>query len=612
MKVFRGGGLELHFVEETFASERIWIRDDASRLNFAKGKSFGLPFGNQFLSEKDFSSPACFRAKFLYFSDITAMVTVDEHDGAVRFSYLFRNEGKKQVSVEAGELGVYFPFNDTFDIPSVTLRRRVRSFVHTEGATYIYNARISGEPGAVSLLMTKGECTSYRTETNSLRADMGDVSLDLPALTLDPNETYEWEFLLFYHRDEKEFVEKAKAYGFFSVTADSLVVREGEPVRIRSERAKELVCEDIRIPFTDGECHFTPQGEGEHVLSLSDGEGRHFLRCFVLPRDTAERRIDHILHVLSLEDGKRGFRAYDPALGQPVLPKGKTLADTTAMPLLFLLSEVLRGRKELSPVVDETLSFYDKERNFASVIADRKKDRMACIAFSLLKYEEYRYRGDVVCLMESAMVLSSLLNDGFFSAMAPTFRVISSLRQEGKETVAKELSDQLIRAADAVIAGGNKYDDKKVFSPYAVCDALTLLSDAYLLTGNEYYLMNAKEHLARVKAFFAPSCDYRTDKMPILLRADNALGIPCETSPCLEAVLFAVALERYARASEDTECDRPVEGILTALLTLFDKTGGARRGDPLPATVNEGEPSPDISWGEDVILYLINLLFTRE
>ena len=607
-KIFRGGGLELHFIDETFAIERVLIRDDASRLSWAKGKSFALPSGNNFLVEKDYSDPACFRAKFLYFSNITATVTVDEKDGAVRFSYVFRNEGKKPVSLDAGDLGVSFSFNDTFDVPSVTLRRRVHSFIRTEGAAYIRNARVSGELGAVSIIMTRGECASYRTELHPFRVDMGETSFDAPQRTLAPSDSFEWEFLLFSHQDEDDFIRKAKEYGFFLAEADHLVVREGEPIRIRSERAKELAFEDEHIPFTDGECRFTPKGDGEQVLSLRDGEDCHTVRCYVVPRDLFDRRIDHLLYTLYSSDVRGAFRAYDRSIGQPVMPKGsKDYAETTAMPLLFLLSEALCGREGVSSVVDEALSYYDNVRSFSSISSKGRNGR-ECVLFSAVKYEEYLYHKDVVCLLESALVLTEFFKAGYPCTVTPAYRVISSLREEGKESVAKELTDIVTSAADAVIARGNKYDEKKVFSPFAVCGALFLLSDAYLLTGKEYYIMNAKEHLSRVLAFFSPSCDYRTNALPILLSKDDR-GVCCEMSPHLDDVVFALALERYARASgEDSYADM-ARNVLTALTSLFDQDGSARRGIPMPIAVDGKESCVEFSWGEDAILYLINLLF---
>ncbi|MBQ9369580.1 MAG: hypothetical protein IJU10_00725 [Clostridia bacterium] len=613
MKVFRGGGLELHFIEETFSAERILIRDDTSRLNWAKGKVFGLPSGNCFLLEKDYSSPACFRAKFLYFSDITTTVTVDEYDGAVRFSYLFRNEGKKEVTLEKGDLGVSFPFNDTFDIPSVTLRRRVHSFIRTDGATYVRNARVSGEPGAVSLIMTKGECFSYGTALSAFRVDKGEHSLEVPALKLTPTETYEWEFLLFTHRDERDFLEKAKKYGFFVAEADGLVGYEGDVVTIRSDRAKTLSVQGSEIPFVDGMVSYALTGEGESALTLTDGDDIRVFRSFTLARDLFDRRVDHLLKVRQVlgGDARGAFTAYDHTAGAPVTKCGAALAETTAMPLLFLLSEIARGREGVTPAVDAALAYYDKAQDLASVIAKGKRDEAACSVYATVKYEEYLYRGDAADLMASAMALSSLFGETDACVPTSALRVIASLRKEGKDLVAEELTERMISAADRIIANGNKYDDRMAFSPLRVCGALFLLSDVYLLTGKEYYLMNAREHFLRVEAFFAASGDYRTNELPTLMAKDDR-GLLYEMSPTVDAVLFALALERYACCTGDDDVKMKARNVLTSLLTLFAQDGSARRGVPCPDSVNDKAPTVEISWAEDVILYLINLLFERE
>ena len=435
MKVFRGGGLELHFIDETFSAERILIQGDTSRLSWAKGKVFGLPAGNCFLIEKDYSAPACFRAKFLYFSDLTATVTVDECDGAVRFSYLFRNEGKKEVSVEAGDLGVYFPFNDAFDTPSVTLRRRVHSFIRTDGSAYIYNARVSGESDAVSLIMTKGRCFSHRTQLRAFGVDKGDISLDLPALTLAPAESYEWEFLLFVHRDETDFFERARKYGFLTAEAERLVGYEGDVLTIRSDKAKVLsLGEQGEILFADGNVSYTLIGRGECALTIKDGENTRVLRCFTISRDIIDRRVDHLLQVRQISDGvgKGAFAAYDISTGTTVFPRRLDLVETTTMPLLFLLSEVARGRSAVRPAVDEALAFYDRETDILSAVKNGKASVEACSRYAAVKYESYLYRGDVVDLMESASVLSTLFGETYTCVPTCACRLIESFARKGR------------------------------------------------------------------------------------------------------------------------------------------------------------------------------------
>lgn len=610
MRVFRGGGLELHFDPMTFGVERLAVKDDASHFSWVKGKFFALPSGNNFLVKGDFSSPSVFRAEFQYFSDITAHVTVDEWKGAVRLSYLFKNEGKKAVDLEEGDLGVYFPFNDAYDLPEVTLKRRAHSFLRLEGATYIYNVRVSGQEGAVSLVQTKGSVFSHVTDLDPRKTDRGEIAFSLPIPRLEKGETYLWEFLLFYHENEEDFFRRAEEYGLLTVRANSLVLREGEELVLSSKEAKEAQGDPFVLPFTDGVCRLRVKGEGEHLLKVTDGERTKVVRYFVLSDEVASRRKKRLmeLHTLSKSLGKGAFSAVDASTGAPCKVKKEAAFIAEVMPLLFLLSEERAGRKEgIESLIADALSELNEK-----IGLDKKKhsgEENALIA--TVKYEEYLRSGEIIPLMESAAAASEALRRG--GRITPAGRIVRSLREEGKETVARELSALLTEAADALISAGNKGAGEKVFSPESLCGALFLLSDAYLFSEKEYYLMNAKDHLVQAEAFCRPSCDYRTNEMPLLLGWDDRLGVRYEMAPYVDAVFFALAFERYARASGEAKYKEKAAGILRALGTLFSDDGSAVRGRAFPASAS-ALPSfrcEEISYGEDVILYLINLLFSR-
>ena len=93
---FKGAGIELYFNKTTFGVERASIIGDPTDFSFVKGKNFGLPIGNNFLIKSDYEN-GVFSAEFLYFNDMIARVAVEEKFGAILFSYVFTNEGKKTI-----------------------------------------------------------------------------------------------------------------------------------------------------------------------------------------------------------------------------------------------------------------------------------------------------------------------------------------------------------------------------------------------------------------------------------------------------------------------------------------------------------------------------------
>ena len=167
-----------------------------------------------------------------------------------------------------------------------------------------------------------------------------------------------------------------------------------------------------------------------------------------------------------------------------------------------------------------------------------------------------------------------------------------------------------------MIKSGNKYASFKglPYGPEIVCGALSTLLDAYFLSGKEYYLQTAKEHLARLETFSFPSLDYATDEVPEIFQRDRGSGLTYDMSPHFTAVHFVVVYEKYFRATGETRYRDLTERILRASLTLFDKSGRSVRSKAAPRLVNdlplkEGE---QISCGEDVVLYHFGLLFARK
>ena len=216
--IFSAAGLTLYFNKTTFGVERLSVDGDPELVSWVCGNDFALPYGNNFLLKSDFSGGK-FSAEFLYFSEIVCSLFVTQKGDAISFSYRFKNDGKKKAELKEGDLGVYTPFFDRFDDPEISLRRRVHAHVRTEGATYIYCEKYSGDLPALGLIMTKGACYSYSLERGARKGDRGEIILRLPEMTLAPQETYTCEFRLFPCEGREDFRAKAEGYGMLAVRA---------------------------------------------------------------------------------------------------------------------------------------------------------------------------------------------------------------------------------------------------------------------------------------------------------------------------------------------------------------------------------------------------------
>ena len=626
------GNLNLYFNKTTFGVERLSIEGDAECLSWVRGREFALPSGNNFLTKSDFSAGR-FSGEFLFFSGLTCSMTVTADRGAAVFRYVFKNDTKKEIATEKGDLGIYLPFNDDYDDPLISLRRRAHAHVRAEGQAYVYCERYSGGLPALGLVVTKGRSDSYSLERGGKKASRGKIILDLPALKLGVNESYEYEFVVFPCMGRDDFYEKADFYGLLTVRTSDLTVFSGEEIVLTSPRATFLVVGDSRLPFVNGECRFVAEGWGAKCVTILGEQGSVDLRYFVLSRDLPEKRIDFLLEKQFISEGHffGAFTAFDPVSSRQVVRGGVrspfSLGGTRATPLFLLLRAGEKGAvpAEKRAKIDASVAFYDREiyMGDGEVADDVGRNRAAFgkryynyPLFAAIKYEEYRYLGNLSFLKESAAILDKLYRSGPIYEVAPVLPVEAALRKEGEPALADALRAVVVDAADQLICSGNKYAPFKglPYGPEIVYGSLATLLDAYLMTGNEYYLHTAKEHFARLETFSFPSLDYATDDVPEIFERDRANGLTYDMSPHYTAAFFALVYDKYYRATGETRPRDLSRRALKSALTLFTEDGGSFRSKAAPRAVNDiplGEYE-QISYGEDVVLYFFDLLFGAE
>ena len=631
--IFVADNLHFYFNKTTFGVERLSIEGDAERLSWVRGREFALPSGNNFLTKSDFSAGR-FSGEFLYFSGLTCEMTVTADRGAAVFRYLFKNETKKEIEIEAGELGIYLPFNDDFDEPLISLRRRVHAHVRTGGQAYVYCERYCGDLPALGLVLTKGSSDSYSLERSGKKSSRGKIILDLPALKLSVGESYEFEYVIFSCNGREDFFRKAEDYGLLTVRASDLTVFSGEEIVLRSAKATGLRLEQgEESPFVDGVCRFVADGWGAKRATII-GAGRTIvLSYFVLSRDLPEKRIAFVLDKQYIGEGRfaGAFTAYDAQTGARVVRSGIrspfSLGGMRATPLFLLLRA---GEKGVLPAehcakIDASVAFYDREIYMGDgEVADDVGRNRAVFGkkyynyplFAAIKYEEYRYFGKVPFLKESASILDKMYRGGVLYEVAPALSVEVALRKEGENGSADELLASVVDAADRLIRSGNKYAPFKglPYGPEIVYGSLSTLLDAYLMTKNEYYLHTAKEHFARLETFSFPSLDYATDEVPEIFERNRANGLTYDMAPHYTAAYFALVYDKYYRATGDERARVLSRRALKSALTLFGKDGGSFRSKSAPRAMNDiplGEYE-QISYGEDVVLYFFDLLFGQE
>lgn len=627
--IFSAAGLTLYFNKSTFGVERMAAAEDPEALSFVSGKTFGLPCGNNFLLKSEYSDNS-FIGEFLYFNEIVCTLVVSEKEGTISFRYTFRNEGKEAVDLSEGDLGICLPFFDRCDDAELSLRRRVHAHLCTRGNFSAYCERYSGAATSLGVVMTEGTIYSYALESGERAGERGEILLRLPAMKLAPQESYSVELCYYLCNTREDFYKKADRLGFLNVKASALTVYEGEEIVLSSKSAEKVRTEKGEVSFRNGEARIDAIGPGEHSFEIVSGDQVALGAYYVLPKDIFERRAGFILERQFLSDGRYAgaFTAYDRLNDEMLLGGGVRspfrFGGESAAALLFLLREGAAGRlSELArESLDRAIAFYDREIYRGGEVADDAGGKRARFCknydhyplFAAIKYEEYRYKGDIDALLESASILSEYFERERVYAVTPFLMVTEALGKEGQDAASKALIDRFSRGAAWLLL-----DDKKAFreikySASFVCGAVVALVDLFAATGRKEYLEGAKRYLAMLDAFTFPSLSYATDCVPTLYECDLGKGAVYDMSPRYTAIDFAVAYERAFRVTGEERYHLLSVKIARACLTLFGDRGASCRAKAAASILNGRELSPfeEISCGEDIVLYYIDLLFERK
>jgi hypothetical protein len=198
--------------------DSISIDNDPKHLNFVGGRTgFGTPLA-AFYTDSVVKTESGINVTYeLYLDKLTLKVVRRMSGDNYRETYTFiNNDDKVPVKVQTDKIGIYVPFNDSVDIPSVTLNRRCHAHIWCGGnCAYIYGLRKNGEENNVGLVLTKGYIDSYGVERKNNLKDRGDFIFYLPEINIEPKQNYEIEWELFAFKDIRDFFDKANEYDPF-------------------------------------------------------------------------------------------------------------------------------------------------------------------------------------------------------------------------------------------------------------------------------------------------------------------------------------------------------------------------------------------------------------
>ena len=197
-----------HFT--TGGIEDIHLEGDNTHFRWVRG-TFGVPLGMNYLEEKKQEEGGDLLL-FKYFNDLSLTVRRQYVPQGILEEYTFVNASNQPIDLSQAEYGVSVSFADGRDIKKVALPRRAYSrAVKTDNLFFVYNSRVGGQADGVGLVLTQGVLGEYKA-IRYAKTKPWEHTLFLPKVTLEPQQSLSFSWLIFYYQDLSEFCSTVAPY----------------------------------------------------------------------------------------------------------------------------------------------------------------------------------------------------------------------------------------------------------------------------------------------------------------------------------------------------------------------------------------------------------------
>ncbi|AEF81787.1 hypothetical protein [Leadbettera azotonutricia] len=545
--------------------------------------------------------------------------------GAVKESYTFANTAKFPVFTVLGDIGIYAPFNDSYDEASICLKNRCHAHIWCGGtSSYAMCLRMNGQGPHLGLILTKGSLGAYSVERDlSLSSnDRGDFILHPAPIKLESGETYTLSWELFWHQGKDDFYRKLREYpSFIEIEADHFVIFEGEKSNL-----------GIKKRDNQPKLELLPQNEAAEQSERSFGEQRYtargsgveaWCRIHKLPPlwDLAEKRCAYIVKnqqhygLGSPLDG--AYLIYDNEEGHSYYGhRNDHNGGRERIAMGVLIARYLRRRPNadfeasLKKYVAYALrELFDSENG--TVFNDINRDDSCQRLYNYPWFARFLLELNGLW-KESAYLryMFKALNDfyvrggqHFYAIGIPMAESLAKLEEAGLSAEAERLKVYFLAHADAILQNGLDYPAHEVkYEQSIVASAADILFQAYRISKEAKYLEGAKKQLETLALFNGRQPDSRLYETAIRHWDGYWFGkrqLYGDTFPHYWSALTGMAYAQLYKASGDTEALDIAEHSLRGVLGLFAPDGSASCARLYPLKVN-GAPADFLDpWAND-------------
>ena len=456
--------------------------------------------------------------------------------------YRFTNQASYPVYIQKGDLGIYLTFNDNYQEAGECLTRRCHTHIWCGGsASYVMALRMGGEGRHLGLRLTEGSFIDYSVERDLEKRsnDRGDFIMHPGISCLQPGETAEVAWHLFWFDDAADFTENLKSSREFPVIESPhftwFAGEEAVGTVTISGSAVPVFCDGNRL-----ECRWEQQNgrnighfsfpiteERDYRISLDTGRGETWAlfhgaesldrlvgrRCRFLAEKQQENR-GELQGAYLIYDNEEKARYYSHEFDH------NACRERVAMGCLVALWLQDHGDAVLMDSLDAYAAFilreiYSEETGDVcnDLHHDMTWDRMYNYPWMAQFFiEVYRVKGDAAYLVRAYRCLKRYYEKkgaDFYAIGIPGTELHRALRSEGMKAEADQVRAFLAGHADRIRENGLHYPPHEVnYEQSIVAPAVSILLQAYELTGEEAYLQEGMRHMNVLLLFNGRQPDY--------------------------------------------------------------------------------------------------------
>lgn len=565
----------------------------------------------------------------------------EQEDNYLVETYTFTNQTAFEIRTYGNRVGIEAPLPDFYTKASYGLTHCCSSHIWCGyQSSYIKSLRQGGQGSNLGIVLTKGSLKGYSIERitkygkreENLSNDRGIFILHPQNFTLQPGESYQLQWKMFFFDTEEQFEsELAKTDQFIQVTADNYVVLKNEPIKFQ---IKENSLTDLTVSINGHPCTGNVQNNQVNFEYLPDKTGEY---DFVIKRgpyithskfnvvdsvdELLTQRVRFICHHQQCQDPQSvldgAYLIYDNEEQQQYYGhRNDHNGGRERVGMGVLVAHYLQThndsfvRASLDKYIEYVLkNLFNQEDGTVYNDAPRNNDDPRLYNYpwvGQLFLEMYRLTNEHRYLKWYGLLMTKFYHSGgthFYPIGVPMYESIQLCREAGEEELVDQLTKLYRKHADFLAETGQNYPESEVaYEQSIVAPAAKYLIDFYRISKEQRYRDAAVKQLRCLLVFQGQQPDYHLNGVAIRHWDDYWFGKrrqPGDVFPHYWTSLSGLAFLDWAEITNDQSYFQLAQQSFRASLTLFKENGEASCAYVYPLMINQHRGKFFDPWAND-------------